>query len=166
MRKNQAVQGLQSALTPGMLGTGGADPANDPLGLALHQRALEHEDEFYRQQHEADRQPGADPQQVFAHQTNEGRSRINNMNAGGMGDWLYAFNEATGGKGRFAPGTKFTDAPQQTYDPSFQTSAVDPNDTVVHRGVIDRRNNPQYYGGEADPRRATNPALDALRRMF
>jgi hypothetical protein len=99
-----SIRGLKTAMTPGMLGTGGATP-DDPLGVALHQRALAHDDEFYRQQDEYDRMNGGDIGGF--HKANEIENRVNNMRTGGMGDWLYAFNEATGGKGRFARGTTF-----------------------------------------------------------
>lgn len=126
-----ALQGIQSAMTPGMLGTGGFDPAADPLGLALHGRAQQHEDDYYSAEHARDDAPGMNPQLKVAHQMNEGQNRISNMNAGGWGDWLQAFNEATGGKGRFAPGTNFMDAPKSTFDPSFQTSAVTPSPALA-----------------------------------
>jgi hypothetical protein len=153
---NAGLKGLKSALTPGMQGTGGLNPSTDPLGLALHQRAQQQEDEFYQQQHAQDA-ANADIPLSLAHQTEEAQNRIHNMNAGGWGDWLYAFNEATGGKGRFGKGTTFTDEAPQTFAPG-QDSAVNPHAAAVGmRAIIDRRDNPQYY---------TDPGLSGISQML
>ena len=107
MALRPSLRGLQTTAgkdprTPGMLGTGGFQPEHGDSLATLHQRALAQDEEYFGAEHERDRQPGADPRLTFAHQRLEGQNRINHMQRGGMSDWIYAFNEATGGRGRLA----------------------------------------------------------------
>jgi hypothetical protein len=129
----KSLTGLNAALGPGW------DPANQGLDendQSLHQRALGAETDAY-----AGLDPMGDPLGIQRSQM--AQNLIGATPAGGMSDWLQALNEkAPGG----VKGPKGIDplagiqAPGQTYDPLFQTSAVNPSlaalQTLTHRAKM------------------------------
>jgi hypothetical protein len=152
-----SVKGIAKALP---YGDGGGTFDQDGLGenIATLGRAREEEDQFYRQQQEDDLHSGMGG--VLSSAVHMGQQGGSYMQPAAMKVFLQALHEKNATIGKKS-GLDLPDSPAgqpMTYDPTYQESAVDPNNVRMHRAAVDMRTNPQYYDGQ-------NPSLQAIRKI-